>query len=153
MAGELIRAATQKDALHLAAAMRAADAAECVAIGCTPLEGVVESMKRSLFSHTVEFDGQPAAIWGVVQDVGHLDVGMVWVLTSNVVDRHHNRFWRTSVRVLRGLASVRPVLFNFIDARYEKALRWAARLGFEIQTAVGFGPQSLPFHPAIYRRP
>jgi hypothetical protein len=40
------------------------------------------------------------------------------------------------------------VLENFIDARYEAAVRWAKWLGFDVGAPVPYGPAGMPFHPA-----
>ena len=40
-----------------------------------------------------------------------------------------------------------PYLFNFVDARNMKSIRWLKHLGYAVGPPVPFGVAGLPFHP------
>ncbi len=133
---------------HVAAvahSMRPSDVAEVMAsCGHDPLKALWESIRISDATWTLLLDGQPSAIFGVVSVE---DGGVVWMLTSNLVDKHPVAFLRTCRPVVEALLTHYGRLFNYIDARYEVALRWAKWLGFTVGHPLPFGVAGLPFHP------
>lgn len=144
-------------AFDLAPRMRLEDAAEVRASGgYTPLGALVVSLRASTEAYTLLIDGAPAAMWGVVPDARRstflVPVGIAWLLTGDLVERHRVLFARLSRQVLRDLLSRWAVLHNAIDGRYEAAIRWARWLGAEVLPAVPFGRAQLPFHPFVFRR-
>jgi hypothetical protein len=138
----------------LAPRMRAADVAEVQASGgYSPLEALVDSLRYSApFAWAALFDGKVACIWGVEplrRSIIAGRVGAVWMLTSDLVEKHPRAFWR-------GCRSAVPLLFeatdppldvlvNLIDARHEQALHWARRLGFQLEEPAAFGHEGRPF--------
>ena len=157
MARVEIRIATVIDAWELAQNMRPEDAAECMASGgYNPVDAIMASMQASNFTSAVLFDGQVAALFGVVELAPMTVIsnprGVVWALTSTVVDRHRKTFFKVSRQVLDELSSQYSRLVNSVDARYVGALRLLSRLGFEIHPAEPFGVEGRPFHFVSYRR-
>lgn len=143
----LLRRATPSDAEAVGANMRPEDAAECLASeGVSPVEAVRESIEASTEAWTLEIDGEVACSWGVVPMDGLPGVGVVWLLTTSVVDRHALTFWRLSRLVVAELLGRWVLLVNAIDARHTKAIRWAKRLGFALEEAKPYGIAGLPFH-------
>lgn len=158
MAVELvIRPAVLEDALALAPRMRAEEVAEVRASGgFYPREALIDSLAHSDEAWTALFDGQVACMWGVAEVPGSSAltgrVGAVWLLTSDLVERYPKTFWRACRGELARLFERWAVLVNAIDARHEKAVRWARRLGFPLQPADSFGEYALPFHRFRVRR-
>lgn len=153
-----LRIATLADAAALAPHVRPADAAEVLAATGRPtLEGVEDSLRTSEAAWALELDGELAALLGVAPGEDSLLAGpsfhVAWMITAAAVDRHPAAFGRATRRIFRELLAVYPVLFQAIDARHLVALRWARWLGAEVLAAVPFGPERLPFHPVILRRP
>jgi hypothetical protein len=135
--------ATVEHARELAASMRAADAAEVMAAsGFTPEQALLDSLKVSRWAFAVYADGEILAVWGVREMES---VAVAWMLTGTAVERHRRAFWRTSKATIAVLRQHYAVIVNAVDARYAQALRWAARLGFEIDLPVPFGVAGLPF--------
>jgi hypothetical protein len=79
-------------------------------------------------------------------------LGIVWLLTTGAVERHKRAFWAASKAVIPTLLERYPSLSAAIDARYDRALRWAARLGGDVRAAKPSGASGLPFHPVIWGR-
>lgn len=87
-------------------------------------------------------------MFGVLVEEG---IAIPWLLTTTTVDRYPLAFWRASKHVIAQLREVFPFLVQQVDGRYSQALRWAARLGFEVCGAQPFGVDKLPFHPIVLR--
>lgn len=152
------RPVSDKDVWPVAEAMRGDDAQELAASGLSKREGLLQSMALSTFAFTFFLCGEMAGMWGVwpafppTTALGTEPVVGVWLLTTTAVDRHPKAFLKASRAVLASLLDKYPALVNVVDARYERAIRWARHLGFEVLQAVPHGPLAMPFHPIRIRR-
>lgn len=125
----------------IAARMRAADAAECWrGYRNTPEVALRESLACSSSAWVAYVDGEPAAMWGLVPVSAASGIAAPWLLTTDVVERIPLTFVRQSLAYVRRAQDVFPMLVNFVDARYTRALRWAAALGFTIARPEPLGP-------------
>lgn len=143
--------ATLRDAAEMAPHMRREDADEVWAEArMAPYEALVWSLGLSgSDAWTVRVRGKIMAMWGVVP-VNLLGGEVVpWLLTTYEVERHPREFMRAARAAVNDLKKFR-LAHNRVDARYEKALRWAGRIGFEV------GPQleehGYKFHEITLRR-
>lgn len=142
------RQATVEDAFEMAPRMRKADAEEVRASGgYTPIEALLESIRLSgTTARTTRYDGEIMGIWGVMHTSLITREGIPWLLTSDVVDRRPKEFFKICRDEVQSLRRQYDVLTNRIDARYVAALRWARKLGFEVEDqATAFGVSGLPF--------
>lgn len=143
--------ATPEHAAALAPTMRPEDLAEVQACGhATAKDALDSSLAISTQAWAWLAGDEVAALFGFVS-VGE-DTGIVWFLTGHAFPKHARRFIRQARQGISELLDRRPILGNFIDARYSAAIRWAQWLGFEVGPPVPYGPLGLPFHPAIIRR-
>jgi hypothetical protein len=145
------RRARLADAAEMAPFMREEDAAEVLAeAGHTPYEALAYALALSgSQAWTVRVDKKIMAMWGVVPVDLLSGVGVPWLLTTYEVERHPKIFMRASREAVRWIRKRYNFAFNRIDARYEKALRWAKRIGFET-----FGPETADgytFHAIVLR--
>jgi hypothetical protein len=126
------------------------------AMGVSPLKGVLASMEASEFSFTLLLHGQVAAVWGAqpVQAGGpvFIEGALAWLLSSTVVDCHKRAYLKATRAMVDALLMMYPAIFNYVDARYEEAIRWARWLGFSVGPPEPYGVSRLPFHPIILRR-
>ena len=142
-----IRPATAEDAVELAKTMRPEDAAEVYASGgFDPATAVLESFRLSVNPQVALIDGELAAMWGVAPINLATGFGVVWMLTGAAVWKAPLLFLRASKREVERLASHWNCLVNAIDARYERAVRWAKWLGLKVDAPRPFGFLGLPFH-------
>lgn len=136
--------------------MREADRAECEALGFSPIDALVKSLAVSREAYAMLFDGEPAAVFGVVPmpkvTLVGAERGRVWALTGRGVDKHKKAFIRWSRRVVTQLLERYELLFNFVDARYVGALRWLASLGFDVFLPEQYGAHGALFCPFRIRR-
>lgn len=153
-----ILAARDEHALHLALNMRAADVAECDALGFdSPYAAVKTSLDGSEMACALLFGEDVAAIFGLSDMqaptlLGEPRFGCVWFLTSTAVDRRPKAFLRAAKPIVGALLEQCPKLMNMVDARHAAAIRFVRWLGAEILEPRPFGAAGLPFHPVILRR-
>lgn len=149
-----VEPATLEHALALAPHVREEDAAEVQAShGMTPLDalaaGVTQSEPHAWAGY---IDGELAGLFGISRSTFLSTAAVPWLLTSKVVERHPRAFWLACREVVRQWAATHHELEQWVDARYTRALRWARRLGFQVEPAEPFGVHGLPFHRIHMRR-
>ncbi|MCR4296521.1 MAG: hypothetical protein NUW21_13380 [Elusimicrobia bacterium] len=142
--------ATLDHALDLAPRLRAEDAAEVLASsGRSPFEALAFAVAYSDEASALLFDGEVACLYGVAaireSFLGPPVAWSIWLLGSDALRRHRRTFVRLSREVVAILRARYAVLFNFVDARYVAALRWAEWLGFEVGEPRPYGVAGLPF--------
>lgn len=151
----IMRPATAADAVELAANLRPADAEECRAgTGRDPLPVLLEGLKESAEAHSIVIGGELAGVWGVVPLGGSVlggRLGLAWLMTTKVVERHAKEFWRLCLREMPHILERWGCLVNAIDARHAQAVRWARRLGFHVGEPRPWGDGAM-FHPFSVRK-
>ncbi len=139
--------ATQADALVLAGSLRPEDELELrAATGRAPLPVLVEAVTDGEAWATY-FGDELACIWGVSEPSVIHRRASAWLLTSQVVERYPVAFWKLCLRELPRLLERFGALWNFMDVRHTKAIRWAERLGFELDDPAPYGALG-----ALFRR-
>ena len=128
----------------LAWGMREDDRREIVLYGYdSPLDALMRALDRSEACWAASTDdGEVVACFGLIPGenlVGR--VGHPWLLTGPAVERHKREFLVGSRLFARWMLSMRPVLTTMIDARYTRACRWAAHIGFTISDPRPWGPR------------
>lgn len=151
MSGLSFIPATLEHARELAGTLRPEDAAEVLACGYSPLEGLERSVRMSSRAWAIVAGGEVAALFGVFGYSGE-DAGCIWFLTGQVFLKNWRAVARVAPAVMRELLEGCGCLDNVIDARYSAAVRWARWLGFQVGTAVPYGPEGRLFHPAVITR-
>jgi hypothetical protein len=145
-----MRPATHEDAVALARVMRPEDAAEVQAShGHGPLDALLAGVEKSQEAWAVYFDDEPACMWGyTVEGAG---VTVPWLLTGPAVARHRRTFLLMCCNAIAWLCESHTLLAAMVDARYGRALRWAAWLGFDVQAPIPYGRDGEPFCPVFMR--
>lgn len=86
---------------------------------------------------TLLLNGKVAGMWGVIDTSTGGTLGLkeggAWLLTTRVVERFPKLFWRASLILLEALLKEWDVLYNYMDVRHSKAIRWGWRLGFQFE--------------------
>lgn len=146
----VLRPATLLDAAALASRLRHVEVAEVFAqTGMTAAEVLLEGVRGAAEAWSVFIDGELTCIWGVTDDPhgGFLGGrrGSVWLLCSDAVERHPKTFWMLCLTQLPRLLERWDTLWNAIDVRHVKAVRWALRLGFRLEEPQPYGVGRLPF--------
>lgn len=139
--------ATLAHAIELSTTMAQADRNEIWASShATPIEALRRGMDQGdAFSGLA--DGRAVCMFGVVP-VGILsNTACIWMLGSESLPRYAKPFLRRNRPWLSQVSSRYSVLFNFVDARNENAIKWLRWLGFTLGPAIPYGQDKLPFHP------
>jgi hypothetical protein len=137
-----------KDVLYVATHLREKDFDEVYAIfGESPhistIKGWAASVCRGIISNK---DGVAVGIFGVRPAEPLSRVGVVWLLGTDGLDKIKKFFMSISKPIIEEMAKGFDVLFNYVDARYEKTLRWLKWCGFTIDEPRPYGVLDLPFH-------
>lgn len=145
--------ATAAHVQELARTMREPDVAEVEACGLTPLEMLEQSVANSAESFTCLVDGQVACMFGVAATtVPAARYSIAWILTGAPFARHARKLIRLYRGVVKSLLETRAGLMNYIDCRYEAAIRVAEMAGFRRGSPVPYGPKGLLFCPVFIER-
>ena len=133
-----------RDLRAIAASMRAADAAEAMAMGMTPERALWGSFHRSIFCHTAFVDGRAAAVFGLC---GNLldEVGFPWLATTPAIELIPKTFVRCARLEVGLMLAAKPRLVNWVDASYYRAQRLLTAIGFTLSAPEPFGPNGEPF--------
>jgi len=115
-----------------------------------PLDAMVRGMERTSSSFVAIYDGQVAAMFGASPYSIMGDKGAAWMIGSKVLEHPgaQKDLLRLSVPVLEYMLDQFPaLLYNFVDQRNDKAIRWLTWLGFRFGDAIPYGVDGLPFLP------
>lgn len=137
--------ATEAHASALADNLRQADADEITAAGFDPRGAVMASWRRSWICRAALVDGRVAALWGVTGELLS-GVGCPWLLTTAVCERVHPlRFARVYRDEALSMLALFQILENFVDVRYNAAVRMLQIAGFHLDEAKPYGLHGAPF--------
>lgn len=130
-----IRRATEADVDVILADIRPADVAEMAALGTTPERAMREGLARSDWTAVGLLDDVPVCMFGVAPVNVMLGRGAPWMLASTALDRMpfeilRREFLPACDRAVDVMRSQYRFLFNVVDQRNRKAVRWLRMLGF-----------------------
>lgn len=83
---------------------------------------------------------------GVFGVVPHGEIGAIWAVFTDSIERHPISFLRSCLGPLKTMKSEYSVLINYVDERNTKVIQWLRWLGFTIYPAEPYGVDQLPFH-------
>ncbi|AXH68349.1 hypothetical protein HTVC048P_gp40 [Pelagibacter phage HTVC048P] len=144
-----VRPAILADTLELAPKVRIGDRKEIMASdGVTPLEALV-----------LPFTEEKAQIYSIIgtKDEGVIgmfgssptklkEYGVVWLLSSEKLFKHTKQFIKECPYWVSKMSKDYKYVYNFVDERNWKALKWLQFLGFEPKEKIGtFGVGKMPF--------
>jgi hypothetical protein len=130
---------------------RAADVAEVQASsGATIEQALTEGLRISTRAYTALLDGEPVAMMGVNPYSELSGSGVAWMLATSALDTTKGR--RAVVRcaqpVLDDFRERYPgMIWNAVDARNARAIRFLKWAGFTFVDPVPVGPEKRPFYP------
>lgn len=138
---------TDDTMFELAANLRERDADEIAAAsGRDPLVSIQLSVAASVWSRAFYYDGELMCIAGLALfHDGRL--AAPWALSTSMLDTRPKAFVKHSRSLVRDMLATHPHLYNFVDARNTKSIRWLRSVGFTIHPAIAYGVSGLPFHP------
>lgn len=132
----------------LAANLRPADWAECVACGHTDVvANLRDGLRRSPLAWAGTVDGHLALLMGVAP-LGTLlsDTGVPWMLGTPLVTRYQKAFMRQAPGYISQMLGLFPHLLNVVHAENKVAIGWLRHMGFTLAEAQPYGPHGALFH-------
>ncbi len=112
--------------------LRKQDQDEIEALGRTAEQALVSSINFAApFVFTVHYDHRAAAIFGAGAFENTVDIGVPWMLGTNLMLRAARELIVEAPRWIEFMNAVYPVLSNFVDERNDTAIRWLTKMGFE----------------------
>jgi hypothetical protein len=134
------------DANYVGRFMRQTDVDEMEALGLDPLTIPRQSLDVSDpdLRWSLVDDGLPVGVCGASRY--NDDVGVVWLLTADGFGRNPRATMRVTAQLLAAMHARYPVLFNWIDERNVRSLRWLYAAGFfPTATHPNYMGSGLPF--------
>lgn len=149
--GLIVRDAHGDDIIPLAANLRAEDLAEVVAAsGLTAIQAIGHGYVHSRPAITIEYNGKPAAMFGVVPSEQVEKFGSIWLLGTNDLHLFSTKFLRQSKRWLDIVTQGYDIVGNVVDERNTDHIKWLRWLGFKsIKKWPHYGPLGLPFYEFV----
>lgn len=142
-----MRPATWADVEAILPRVRQADVEELWASAlATPEECLRLGLERSPEAWVGLADETPLCIFGVSSMAILGAEGAPWMVGTDDIDLHAKGFLKACRGALARMFEPYESLYNFVDARNARAIRWLKWLGFEIAEARPMGPLGLPFH-------
>ena len=158
--GLILRNSEHPDILPIASNMRKADVAEIKAShGYNPFEALEVGIRYSRICLTAEFKGTPIAMFGAVETPPFengknflLGTAQIWMLGTPEVEKIWICFGLVSKKVITYLLQYYQKLFNYVDVRNEKSVKWLTWCGAKFHDAVPYGPENQLFRYFYFER-
>lgn len=131
---------------ELAQNMRAADVIEMQALGFTNAERTIaHSVNCSSLKWGALVDGHLAFLFGVAPAPHDPDIGIVWMLGTDLLERHARHFLRKNRDYLSQIHSQFKRLINIVHAENHVSIHWLKALGFTVESPAPYGPHGALF--------
>jgi hypothetical protein len=91
-------------------------------------------------------NNKAVAVLGVRPIAIFSNIGIPWLLGTSGLEKMKLFFVKNSKLIIEEMKKGYKILFNYVDARYLKAVRWLEWCGFTIEEAVPFGTLGYKFH-------
>ena len=148
-----IRTTELNDIVYLKSRLRQDDIDEMYASNhLTPVEALTYAFYLSKVCLTIVKDGEAVGMFGIVEDPMDSDRAIIWMLGSNRMNRVARHVIKDAKDYIENFMDSYEVLYNHVDARNQRSIRWLEYLGAEIDDAVSYGREGLPFHRFQFRR-
>lgn len=108
----------------------------------TPLEAFQTGYEVSDTPYTVEWKGNPVAMFGVS---GANGVGVPWMLATDDLKKIRKSFLRECRSYVQELNNEYPILVNLVWAKNEIHIQWLKWLGFTFEAPTRMGPDNEMF--------
>lgn len=128
----IFRRAEFADAEEIGYNLRNKDLLEVLADGCrSGIHAVEASFTNSSEAVTIQMDGRPIAMFGLVPDSLLGNSARVWFLGTDELARMKKTFVKMSRKYIRDFLRKYPVLWNLVDQRYAQSILWLKSCGAE----------------------
>jgi|TARA_B110000305_G_scaffold190935_1_gene213449 hypothetical protein len=144
-----VRPAILKDALELAPKIRKGDREEIQASGnISPLKALVVPFTQDRAKIYSVIGTESEGVIGMfgVASCADPEYGVAWMLSSEKLFKHTKQFIKECPQWIEEMGKGYKYLYNFVDKRNWKSLKWLQYLGFEPSTEIkDYGYGKIPF--------
>ncbi len=135
-----IRSATEEDAEYLSTRLKPMDLREIDAVTGRPALVVLRSgINGSESCQVGTADDVPFCIYGV-RKLSHLsDTGIVWMLSSEEIDKHAMKFGRECGKEIKKMMGNLRMFENYCHVENRKTIVWLKWLGFKFDKPAPYG--------------
>jgi hypothetical protein len=89
----------------------------------------------------------PVAVLGVKPMEPYSNIGVIWLLGTDGLNKMKKFFLKITKRIIKELSIGYDMLYNLVDSRYTKTIRWLEWCGFTIDEPSTYnGELAVPFH-------
>lgn len=148
-----IRPSIKEDCVTIARNMRKQDAIEMWSYDrSSPLQACLSSFNKSLICMTIEHEGTPIAMFGVL--TVNMSSGILWMLTTDGLEANNfgRPFVRNCKRWFNAMLEIYPLLYGMVDVRNEKSIKWLTYIGATWGENIISGIDNVPFKPFKFLR-
>lgn len=140
--------ANKEYADYIADHLKATDYIEVVGLtGRDTRRAVASCVRCSEWSRVCLIDNEPAVIFGVEVTDPINNVGCIWMLTTELTQKHKLFIGRETKKYIRKFMEHYTMLFNYVDNGNDFTLRWLRFLGAKI-----YDPEPAGIYGFLYRR-
>ena len=139
---------TQEQLLYIADHLKKDDYREIVGLsGRTCVrDNLLLCVRCSQWARVALFDGVPVAAFGVYPTNPFAKVGCIWMLTTEVTQRHKYYTGKKSRAGIQALLQDWDMLWNYVDAGNVQTIQWLKWMGATVGE-----PEPLPPYGCLYR--
>ncbi|MBL4860744.1 MAG: hypothetical protein JKX96_11240 [Acinetobacter sp.] len=135
-----IRSATEEDAEYLSTRLKPMDIRE---IDAVTGRGAIVVLKSGVIGsencRVGTVDGVPLCVYGV-RKMSHLsDTGIVWLLSTDEIDKHVMKFGRECGKELKKMMGNLRMIENYCHVENRKTIVWLRWLGFKFDKPSPYG--------------
>lgn len=146
--GIITRPSTIEDVEFLSTRLKDADIREVWSSHhYTPHEALTISMEKSIICLTISNKGVPLGMFGITAETYLSDVGLIWLLTSDDINKIKIRFLRRSKDFVDLMLGRFSVLYNFTSADHTESIGWLRHIGADMGEPMKYGVEQKMFIP------
>src|ERR1035437_2663597 len=149
-----VRTSVKEDCIHIAANMRRQDAMEAwSACRYSPIDMAMSSFNNSIISMTIEKDGVPIAMFGLMPKESIVDTSVyLWLLTTDRIHEIGRIFVRNSKQWINKMLEGYSSLEGCVDCRNVESINWLTFIGAQWSEPEAFGVDQVPFKRFVFKR-
>ena len=118
-----IRPSIKEDCAAIAFDMRIQDEMEMWSFDrSSPIEAVRNSFNKSIISMTIEHDGTPVAMFGILPR--DMSSGVLWMFGTDRLKVIGRPFVRNCKKWFNDMLEIYPILEGYVDLRNNESIRW-----------------------------
>jgi hypothetical protein len=92
-------------------------------------------------------DGEPVCVFGVSQVSLAVDIGIVWLISTDKLRSHVRPFLKIGKAWVNDSSKNYKIMANFVSKDHKVSIKWLKWLGFKVALKeIPLGPDSRPFY-------